>query len=216
MELKKTGSACHLRQNSYFTPGKGCTGILSPLSLIVQGVTLCKDPERWWSHQKDCLKSICVIWSNTYHTGCQAVRSQMTGKPGVFQSMVSQRVEHNLATEQQQNRLRGGIHGWSKNKQDKKKHVFPHSGILLTISGHPDPEKQVASVVSDSVRPHRRQPTRLHRPWDSPGKNTGVGFGCKFGQTLAGAVGWVPLKAKLQRLKNTWVPSRGTIHRAGF
>ena len=34
---------------------------------------------------------------------------------------------------------------------------------------------QVASVVSDSVRPHRRQPTRLPCPWDSPGKNTGVG-----------------------------------------
>ena len=33
----------------------------------------------------------------------------------------------------------------------------------------------VASVVSDSVQPHRRKPTRLHRPWDSPGKNTGVG-----------------------------------------
>ena len=32
----------------------------------------------------------------------------------------------------------------------------------------------VTSVVSDSVRPHRRQPTRLLRPWDSPGKNTGV------------------------------------------
>ena len=29
--------------------------------------------------------------------------------------------------------------------------------------------------MSDSVRPHRRQPTRLHCPWDSPGKNTGVG-----------------------------------------
>ena len=28
--------------------------------------------------------------------------------------------------------------------------------------------------MSDSVRPHRRQPTRLLRPWDSPGKNTGV------------------------------------------
>ena len=27
--------------------------------------------------------------------------------------------------------------------------------------------------MSDSVRPHRRQPTRLPRPWDSPGKNTG-------------------------------------------
>ena len=34
----------------------------------------------------------------------------------------------------------------------------------------------VASVVSDSVQPHRRQPTRLPRPWDSPGKNTGVGW----------------------------------------
>ena len=34
------------------------------------------------------------------------------------------------------------------------------------------------SVVSDSVRPQRRQPTRLPRPWDSPGKNTGVG--CHF------------------------------------
>ena len=32
----------------------------------------------------------------------------------------------------------------------------------------------VISVVSNSVRPHRRQPTRLPRPWDSPGKNTGV------------------------------------------
>ena len=27
----------------------------------------------------------------------------------------------------------------------------------------------------DSVRPHRRQPNKLPRPWDSPGKNTGVG-----------------------------------------
>ena len=33
-------------------------------------------------------------------------------------------------------------------------------------------------VVSDSVPPHRRQPTRLPPPWDSPGKNTGVG--CHF------------------------------------
>ena len=36
----------------------------------------------------------------------------------------------------------------------------------------------ITSVVSDSVRPHRRQPTRLPRPWDSPGKTTGVG--CHF------------------------------------
>ena len=32
--------------------------------------------------------------------------------------------------------------------------------------------------MSDSVRPRRWQPTRLPRPWDSPGKNTGVG--CHF------------------------------------
>ena len=36
----------------------------------------------------------------------------------------------------------------------------------------------VTSVVSDPVRPHRWQPTRLLRCWDSPGKNTGVG--CHF------------------------------------
>ena len=36
----------------------------------------------------------------------------------------------------------------------------------------------VTSVVSNSVQPHRRQPTRLPHPWDSPGKNTGVG--CHF------------------------------------
>ena len=39
-----------------------------------------------------------------------------------------------------------------------------------------------ASIMSDSVRPHRRQPTRLPRPWDSPGKNTGVG--CHFLQCM--------------------------------
>ena len=34
------------------------------------------------------------------------------------------------------------------------------------------------NVVSDSVQPHRWQPNRLPHPWDSPGKNTGVG--CHF------------------------------------
>ena len=29
-----------------------------------------------------------------------------------------------------------------------------------------------------TLRPHRRQPMRLHHPWDSPGKNAGVG--CHF------------------------------------
>ena len=60
--------------------------------------------------------------------------------------------------------------------------------ILISVCGHRTWHRVdmhcccccccVASVVSDSVRPQRRQPTRLPRPWDFPGKNTGVG--CLF------------------------------------
>ena len=34
------------------------------------------------------------------------------------------------------------------------------------------------SVMSDSLRPHGLQPSRLLHPWDFPGKNTGVGCHC--------------------------------------
>ena len=40
----------------------------------------------------------------------------------------------------------------------------------------PRTEELLSRFVSDSARPHRRQPTRLPHLWDSPGKNTGVGF----------------------------------------
>ena len=40
------------------------------------------------------------------------------------------------------------------------------------------PVSSLLLLLSDSVRPHRCQPTRLPRPWDSPGKNTRVG--CHF------------------------------------
>ena len=49
---------------------------------------------------------------------------------------------------------------------------------------HPSPMhesekwKWSRSVVSDSSRPHGLQPTRLLRPWDLPGKSTGVGCHC--------------------------------------
>ena len=49
---------------------------------------------------------------------------------------------------------------------------------MLSFAFFPAHVCYVTSVVSDSVRPHKRQPTRLPRPWDSPGKNTGVG--CHF------------------------------------
>ena len=39
-------------------------------------------------------------------------------------------------------------------------------------------KKFIWVFLSDSLRPHRWQPIRLPRPWDSPGKNTGVG--CRF------------------------------------
>ena len=55
------------------------------------------------------------------------------------------------------------LHGWPSNSSD----------TFVSVK-----YCQVSSVVSNSVRTYRRQPTRLPRPWDSPGKNTGVG--CHF------------------------------------
>ena len=55
-------------------------------------------------------------------------------------------------------------------KRKKKLKNCPCNEIQMLFFSHP--------IVSDSVRPHRQQPTRLPDPWDSPGKNTGVG--CHF------------------------------------
>ena len=49
-----------------------------------------------------------------------------------------------------------------------------HSGTLLSHVA----AAKVTSVLSDSVRPHRQQPTRLLCPQNSLGKSTGVG--CRF------------------------------------
>ena len=51
--------------------------------------------------------------------------------------------------------------------------------------------------MSNSVRPHRWQPTRLPSPWDSPGKNTGVG--CHF---FLQAWKW---KVKVKSLSRVWL-----------
>ena len=52
------------------------------------------------------------------------------------------------------------------------RHIFYFNNVLAAaaVKSH--------RVISDSVRPQTWQPTRLPRPWDSPGKNTGVG--CHF------------------------------------
>ena len=49
--------------------------------------------------------------------------------------------------------------------------------LLLTVFAYGS-ESVSCSVVSDSLRPHGLWPPRLLCPWDSPGKNTGVG--CHF------------------------------------
>ena len=67
--------------------------------------------------------------------------------------------------------------------------------------------------MSDSVRPHGLQPTRLLRPWDSPVKNTGVG--CHFllqcmkvesESSNASKVMLKILQAKLQQYLNHELP----------
>ena len=42
--------------------------------------------------------------------------------------------------------------------------------------------------MSNSVRPHRWQPTRLLCPWDSPGKSTGVGCHCLLSANIINKV----------------------------
>ena len=51
------------------------------------------------------------------------------------------------------------------------------SGLLFPSPMH-ESEKLSHSVVSNSLRPHGLQPTRLLRPWDFPGKSIGVGCHC--------------------------------------
>ena len=65
----------------------------------------------------------------------------------------------------------------------REKWLYFSSALCLVWSAAAAAAKSLQSCltlcdVSNSVRPRRRQPTRLPRPWDSPGKNTGVG--CHF------------------------------------
>ena len=54
------------------------------------------------------------------------------------------------------------------------------------------------SVVSNSSRPHGLQATRLLRPWDFPGKSTGVGCHCLLPYYMLG------LKNKIGQDKGNW------------
>ena len=63
--------------------------------------------------------------------------------------------------------------------------IYQFLGDLAFISLWYIPASGIAAAAAkslqwclDSVRPHRQQPIRHLCPWDSPGKNTGVG--CHF------------------------------------
>ena len=58
-----------------------------------------------------------------------------------------------------------------KRRMDKENAVHIYNGTLLLL-----PPSYFSRVRVCAT--HRRQPTRLPHPWDSPGKNTGVG--CHF------------------------------------
>ena len=53
-----------------------------------------------------------------------------------------------------------------------------HKAVVHIYNGIFSSVQFSCSVMSDSVQPHGQQPTRFPRPWDSPGKSTGVG--CHF------------------------------------
>ena len=68
--------------------------------------------------------------------------------------------------------------------------------------------------MSDSVGPHRWQPTRLPRPWDSPGKNTGVV--CHFLlQCMKGKVK-VKLLSRVQLCATAWTAAYQAPLSIGF
>ena len=66
-------------------------------------------------------------------------------------------------------RLNGALDpGWGRRSASR-------TSIIFCSSSLPSTDSVSSSVVSDSLWPHGLQPPRLLCPWDSSGKNTGVG-----------------------------------------
>ena len=62
------------------------------------------------------------------------------------------------------------------------------------------------SVMTDSLRPHGLQPTRLLCPWDPPGKGTGVGCRCLLRLIWLDLINFgEPCKTDVFVIKNCWV-----------
>ena len=63
-------------------------------------------------------------------------------------------------------------------QQRRKSQQMQHTGQLVSQESEVITTGAKSLQSCPTVRPHRRQRTRLPHPWDSPGKNTGVG--CHF------------------------------------
>ena len=83
-------------------------------------------------------------------------------------------------------------------------------------------ESEIRSVVSDSLRPHGLQPTRLLHSWDFPDESTGVG--CRFllqriFQTQGSSLGLLHCRQTLYRLihqrslePRTWIFIKNSLN----
>ena len=60
------------------------------------------------------------------------------------------------------------------------------------------------SVMSNSLRPHGLQPTRLLHPWDFPGKNTGVGCHCLLWLSSLDGYNWKDEKQNKKFCDRRW------------
>ena len=72
----------------------------------------------------------------------------------------------------------------------------------------------MASVVSDSLQPHRRQPSRLPHPWNSSGKNTEVG--CHFLLQCIKVKMKVKSLSRVQLLASPWTAAHQAPPSLGF
>ena len=91
------------------------------------------------------------------------------GMQGFFNIHKSIHVIHHINKLKDKNHMIISIH--AEKAFDKIQHAFMIK-TLQKASIEETSDQISCSVVSDSLRPHKWKPTRLPRPWDSPGKNT--------------------------------------------
>ena len=129
------------------------------------------------------------------HSSILAWRIPWTEEPGGLQSIVSQGVRHNwsdLACMHAQEfpakwgsryKKRSSHHSKcnQRNKQRRSTQPILKAQKELLVETRPGLSEAIIKKSTNnkcSVWPHRQKPTRLPHPWDSAGKNTGVG--CHF------------------------------------